>query len=113
MAIDKAVMDYAQPFIPVESTVLAKGCYRATVPGSGLVIWPDKYAHFQYVGYVRTTDDGRVFARKDESKPKLTNRPLQYSEKNPNASKEWIKPMIGAYMGKILHEAQAAMKGGG
>ena len=114
MAIDNAVMNYSQKFIPYDSSFLAKSCYRATVAGSGVVVWDAKYAHFQYVGFVRTTDDGRVFANKHESKPILTDRPLQYThDKNAAASAEWIKPMKAAYMTNILEEAQAAMKGGG
>lgn len=114
VAIDKAVMDYSQPFIPMDSGRLAKSCYTATVAGSGVVIWPEKYAHFQYVGYARTTEDGRVFARKHESKPVLHKEdwPLKYHDK-PTASKEWIEPMKAAYMPYILERAQAAMKGGG
>ena len=115
-AIDKAVMNYSQKFIPAGSASmpLAKSCYRATVVGSGLVEWPGPYAHFQYVGYVRTTEDGRVFANKGESKPILTDRPLKYTnDVNALAGPEWIKPMKAAYMTQILDEAQAAMKGGG
>lgn len=113
-AIDMAVMKYARPFIPFDSGFLSKSAERATVPGSGVVTWDAKYAHFQYVGLVRTTEDGRVFARKHESKPILTDRPLQYThDKNAAASAEWIEPMKAAYMTQILDEAQAAMKGGG
>lgn len=111
-AIDKGVMDLSQEFIPFDSGVLAKGCYGATVVGSGVVVWPEIYAHFQYTGYVRTTEDGRVFARKHESKPVLTDRPLQYKrDKNKAAQEEWIKPMVAAYMQNILDRAEAAMRG--
>ena len=112
--IDKAVMELSEPFVPFDSGRLSKSVYDFTRPGSGVVIWNTPYAHFQYIGLVRTTDDGRVWARKDESKPKLTNRPLQYTQdKHPLASSHWIEPMKAAYMDTILDRAQKAMKGGG
>lgn len=56
------------------------------VNGGGAVEWGAPYSHFQYVGYVRTDENGRVFVGKDEKKPILTNRPLQYGE--PSAERE-------------------------
>lgn len=125
-AIDEAVLRYSAPFIPYDAGRLYKSGWDSTRPGSGIVIWSEKYAHFQYVGRVRTTEDGRVFARKHESKPVLTDRPLKYTRDKAGADEgipgggigrkatsEWIKPMKAAYMKNILDTAQKAMKGNG
>lgn len=56
------------------------------VDGGGEVEWTAPYSHFQYVGFVRTDENGRVFVGKDEEKPILTNRPLKYRE--PSAERE-------------------------
>lgn len=122
-AIDKAVMDYSQRFIPADSEFLAKSCYTATVAGSGVVVWPGPYAHYMWAGEVYGPnipifdDDSGVptgfFSPPNKSKHP-TGRELQYKrDKNPLAGPRWIEPMKAAYMPQILERAQAAMKGGG
>lgn len=123
MAIDNAVMKYAQPFIPFDSGQLAKSCYTATVAGSGVVEWPGPYAHYMYMGEVYgpnipVFDDNSGVPTRFFSPPKKkkhpTGRALDYKlDKNPLAGPRWIEPMKAAYMGNILQEAQNAMKGGG
>lgn len=123
MAIDNAVMKFSQPFIPFDSGALAKSCYRATIPGSGVVEWPGPYARYMYVGEVYgpnipifDDDSGEPtgwFSPPNKRKHP-TGRDLQYKhDKNALAGPRWIEPMKAAYMGAILDEAQAAMKGGG
>lgn len=55
-------------------------------PYGGEVVWDAPYSHFQYIGYVLTDENGRVFVGPKEEKPILTNRPLHYQE--PGAERE-------------------------
>lgn len=120
-AIDKAVMDYAQPFIPFDSGALAKSCYRATVPGSGVVEWPGPYAHYMWEGEVYGPnipvfdDDSGVptgWFSPPGKKKHPTGRKLEYThDKNALAGPRWIEPMKAAYMDEILNEAQKATGG--
>lgn len=121
-AIDNAVMKYSQPFIPFDSGALAKSCYRATVPGSGMVEWPGPYAHYMYMGEVYGPnipvfdDDSGVpasFFSPPGKKKHPTGRRLNYTtDKNALAGPRWIEPMKAAYMGNIIAEAHKAMGGG-
>ncbi len=86
--LDEDVLKDTTPYVPKGDT----GHLRASghvVPGGGAVEWGGPYAHFQYVGYVRTDEDGRVFVGKNEKKPILTNRPLKYQE--PGAEREFFE----------------------
>ncbi len=47
---------------------------------SGFVEWTAPYSHFQYVGLVRTDENGRVWVRKHKEKPILTNRVMKHHE---------------------------------
>ncbi len=74
---EKIVAD-CDPLIPFQqgalrnSVIYPKGVY------GGEIEYNTSYAHFQYVGYVRTDENGRVFVGKHEKKPILTNEPLHY-----------------------------------
>ena len=50
--IDKAVIDYSQPYWAFDTGTLARSAYAATVYGSGQVVWPGPYAHYQAKGEV-------------------------------------------------------------
>lgn len=57
---------------------------------SGFVEWTAPYSHFQYVGFVRTDERGRVWVGKKEEKPILhKDRPLTYHE--PGTTSEWFE----------------------
>ena len=86
--LDEDVLKDTTPYVPKGGTGYLRGSGRIA-DGGGEVIWDALYAHFQYVGYVRTDENGRVFVGKDEKKPILTNKPLQYQE--PGAEKEWFE----------------------
>ena len=64
--IDKSVIDWCLKYCPWDAGVLAKSAYSATVIGSGLVVYPGPYAHYQYVGEVygpnipRKDDNGNI-----------------------------------------------------
>lgn len=113
--IDRLAIKYCYPLVPVKEGILRDSVNSATKIGSGEINYPGPYAHFQYVGYVRTTEDGRVFAKKDESKPVLTNRPLDHSKsRNPNAKSKWFEEMKRSHAQDILEAAiQEANKKGG
>ena len=122
-AIDKGVMDFSQDFIPAGSASmpLAKSCYRATVPGSGVVEWPGPYAHYMYMGEVYGPnipifdDDSGVptrFFSPPGQKKHPTGRDLRYKhDVNALAGSHWIDHMKAARMPKLLDRAEAAMRG--
>lgn len=114
--IDSDVLKFLQKYTPrrsAQGTTLMTSAYSHTTIGSGEINYPGPYAHFQYVGYVRTTEDGRVFARKDEAKPILTKRELSHEKsKNPNATKEWFETMKKNHTQDILESAKRAAKRG-
>ncbi len=86
--LDEDVLNDTTPYVPKGSTGHLRGSGHIA-DGGGEVIWDGPYAHFQYVGYVRTDENGRVWVGKDEQKPILTNRPLQYQE--PGAEREFFE----------------------
>lgn len=68
------------PLIPFQQGGLRNSVNYPQGIYGGEIEWNTPYAHFQYVGYVRTDENGRVFVGKHEEKPILTNRPLHYSQ---------------------------------
>ena len=75
-------------YVPVVGVGHLSDSGRA-VDGGEAVVWDGPYAHYQYVGYVRTDEKGSTFVKKDEKKPILTSRPLEYQSKA--AEKEWFE----------------------
>lgn len=86
--LDEAVLNDTTPYVPKGGTGYLRGSGHIA-DGGGEIIWNGPYAHFQYIGYVRTDERGRVFVGKDEKKPILTDRPLKYQE--PGASSRWFE----------------------
>lgn len=86
--LDEAVLLDTTPYVPKGGTGYLRGSGHIE-DGGGAVVWGANYSHFQYVGYVRTDENGRVWVGKNEQKPILTNRPLQYSQ--PGAEKEFFE----------------------
>lgn len=106
--LNEQIVADCDPLIPFQqgalrnSVIYPKGVY------GGEIEYNTPYAHFQYVGYVRTDENGRVFVGKHEKKPILTNEPLHYHtpgttdhffEKAKEQNKEkWVrlvKEMVG------------------
>lgn len=54
----------------------------------GVIEYNTPYAHYQYVGMLRTDEDGRVIVGKDEIKPILTKTPLVQHE--PGSTDHWF-----------------------
>lgn len=88
-AVDKAVIDYCMPYWAWDTGTLARSAYAASDIGSGQVIYPGPYAHYQYYGVVYTDELGRTFVGPGETKPINTGRPLNY--------KKDVNPLAGAY----------------
>ena len=114
--IDKTVIDYSLRYAPWESGSLAKSAYGATQIGSGRVIYPGPYAHYQYYGEVYgpnipgfEDDSGvptRFFSRPGEKKHP-TGRSLQYAtDVNPLAGPFWVERMKANHINDIVREAQ-------
>ena len=51
-AIDKAVIDWAMAYWAFDTGTLARSAYTASDIGSGEIIYPGPYAHYQYYGEV-------------------------------------------------------------
>ena len=86
--LDEDVLKDTTPYVPKGGTGYLRGSGHIA-DGGGEVVWDANYAHFQYVGYVRTDEDGRVFVGKGEKKPILTETPLQYQE--PGAERKFFE----------------------
>lgn len=122
-AIDKAVIDQSMPYVPMDSGTLAKSAYGATQIGSGKVIYPGPYAHYQYYGEVYgpnipvfDDDSGtptRFFSPPGQKKHP-TGRELQYkTDVNPLAGSFWFERMKADHLQDIIEEAKKAAKGTG
>lgn len=86
-ALDEDVLNDTQPYVPFRSGFLQGSGHIAD--GGGEVVWGAVYSHFQYIGFVRTDENGRVFVGKHEEKPILTERPLQYG--HHGATSRWFE----------------------
>lgn len=87
--LNEDVLNDCTPYVPKGGTGYLRGSGQIPYPYGGEVVWDANYAHFQYVGFVRTDENGRVFVGKDEKKPILTSQPLTYQE--PGATSEWFE----------------------
>lgn len=115
-AIDKAVIDYSLPYVPWETGTLAKSVYGATRIGSGEVVYPGPYAHYQYYGEVYgpnipVFEDNsgiptRYFSPPGQKKHP-TGRKLKYAtDVNPLAGSFWIRRMKADHLNDIIREAK-------
>lgn len=120
-AIDKSVIDFSQPYVPWETGTLAKSAYQASQIGSGKVIYPGPYAHYQYYGEVYgpnipifeddTGIPNRFFSPPGQKKHP-TGRELQYAKDvNPLAGSFWFERMKADRLKDIIEEAKKAAKG--
>ena len=119
--IDKAVIDKSAAYVPFDSGTLANSAYGATQIGSGKIVYPGPYAHYQYYGEVYgpnipvfDDDSGtptRFFSRPGEKKHP-TGRPLHYkTDVNPLAGSFWFERMKADHLNEIVQEAEDAAKG--
>ena len=119
-AIDNAVISYSIPYVPWETGTLAKSPYRASVPGSGRIVYPGPYARYQYYGNVYGPnipvfeDDSGVPTRwfsPPGQKKHPTGKLLKYkTDTNPLAGSYWFERMKAAHMKDIVEEALKVAK---
>jgi hypothetical protein len=115
--IDKAVIDYDLAYCPWESGNMARSAYTATIIGSGEIIYPGPFAHYQYYGEVYGPnipifDDNSGEPTGFWSPPNQlkhpTGRALQYStDVNPLAGAFWFERMKADHCADIVKEAQS------
>ena len=119
--IDKAVIDKSLAYVPWDSGTLGKSAYGATEIGSGKVVYPGPYAHYQYYGEIYgpnipvfDDDSGtptRFFSPPGRKKHP-TGRELQYkTDVNPLAGSFWFERMKADHLQEIIKEAEDAAKG--
>ena len=116
--IDKSVIDYSLPYTPWETGTLAKSAYGATQIGSGRVVYPGPYAHYQYYGEIYGPnipvfeDDSGVptrFFSPPGQKKHPTGRALSYAtDVNPLAGPFWVERMKADHNDDIVREAKNA-----
>ena len=119
--IDKSVMDYCMPYVPHDTGALETGPYAVTDIGSGEVVYPGPYAHYQYYGEVYgpnipvfEDDSGtptRFFSPPGQKKHP-TGRELHYkTDVNPLAGSYWFERMKADHLPEIIEEAKKAATG--
>lgn len=120
--IDKLIMDYDQDYCPWDTGLLAASPYSVTVIGSGEVIYPGPYAHYQYYGEVYGpniwNEDQHIknapspYFSPPGQKKHPTGRELQYdTSKNALAGPYWFERMKADHVDDIVEEAQKAATG--
>lgn len=115
--IDKTVIDYNLAYCPWESGLMAKSAYGATQIGSGRVIYPGPYAHYQYYGEIYGPnipvfeDDSGVptrFFSPPGQKKHPTGRSLDHAtDVNPLAGPFWFERMKADRLQDIVQEAKS------
>lgn len=116
--IDKTVIDYNHHYAPWDSGTLAKSAYGATEIGSGKVVYPGPYAHYQYYGEVYGPNipvfegDSGIptrFFSPPRQKKHPTGRSLNYTtDTNPLAGSFWFERMKADRLQDIIQEAKNA-----
>ena len=120
--IDKLIMDYDQDYCPWDTGLLAASPYSVTVVGSGEVIYPGPYAHYQYYGEVYGpniwNEDQHIknapspYFSPPGQKKHPTGRELQYdTSTNALAGPYWFERMKADHVDDIVEEAQKAATG--
>lgn len=114
--IDKTIIDYSLAYAPWETGSLAKSPYGATQIGSGKVIYPGPYAHYQYYGEIYGPnipvfeDDTGIptrFFSPPGQKKHPTGRSLNHAtDVNPLAGPFWFERMKADRMQDIIEEAK-------
>lgn len=109
--IDNECIKLMQPYTPRLSGVLAFSSINQNCIGTGVIIQEQEYARFQYYGKVMTTEDGRVWAKKNEAKPIITDRDLVHNKsRHPKAGPHWFERMVADSKEDILKGAQEVAK---
>lgn len=117
--IDKSVIDWDLQYVPWETGTLGRSPYSATEIGSGEVVYPGPYAHYQYYGEVYgpnipvfqdDTGEPTGYFSPPGRKKHPTGRPLQYSKDiNPLAGSFWFERMKADHLQDIIKEAKSVV----
>lgn len=118
-AIDKAVIDYMMQYWAYDTGTLARSAYTASDIGSGTIIYPGPYAHYQAMGEVYGPNIPIVrngilegFFSPPGQPKHPTGRPLNYSKDvNPLAGAFPFERMKADHMEDILEEARKVARG--
>lgn len=110
--VDCLVVDYSIPYVPFDTGTLSRSPYAVTDFGSGQVIYPGPYAHYQYMGEVYgpnipiiDSESGSLvrFISPKGQRKYPTGKDLKYSiAMNPLAGSFWIDRMKADRMTDIL-----------
>lgn len=105
MLLNEQIVDDCERFIPKQQGWLRDSVRYPEGPAGGVIEWNSPYAHYQYIGKVRTDENGRVFVGKGEKKPVLTERELEYHE--PGTTSHWFEKAKAEHEGdwiKLVEE---------
>ena len=120
MAIDHAVVNFCEEYVPFDEGLLTSSAKISTVYGSGEVIYNTPYAHFLYYGEVYGPNIP-VFERNNgiptryfspKGKPKHpTGKQLKYNQEvHTLAGPFWAQRMWADHEKDIIREAKAHVK---
>jgi len=121
--IDKLVIEWNLQYCPWDTGTLAESAYTATQAGSGEVIYPGPYAHYQYYGEVYgpnipvfEDNSGKPtgFFSPPKQKKHKTGKKLDYhksQEKQPLAGAFWFERMKADHLNDIVQEAKRVARG--
>ena len=77
------------------------------------LVYRTPYAHYQYIGLVRTDSRGRTFVGSGEKKPILTGRPLKHNKSiHPKATSKWFEASKKVYFSKWISLVKDIIKNG-
>lgn len=106
-ALDTAIVRTTKPYVPASESEVLSDTVRGM--GTGLIEYIQKYAHYLYIGLLRTDEAGRTFVGLGESKPILTGVPLNFStEKHPLAGPQWFERSKADNKDTWIREAKGA-----
>ena len=122
-ALDNAVIRWSEKYTPWKEGLLATSPYAASDIGSGEIVYPGPYAHYQYYGEVYgpnipvfdddSGDPTGWFSPPGQQKHP-TGRELKYNtDYNPLAGPHWIPRMAADHIDDIVAEVEAVALGGG
>lgn len=110
--LDRLVVDYSIPYVPFDTGGLSRSPADVTDYGSGRVIYPGPYAHYQYMGEVYGPNIPII--KGDEivswwsppgQRKTPTGRPLKYDQTiNALAGSFWIERMKADRMADLVRE---------
>lgn len=111
--VDSEVIRQNIPYVPADTTYLSTSAYSATDIGSGKVVYPGPYAHYQYMGVVYGPNipmiigGEQTFRSPAGQKKAPTGQAIKYSkEVHPLAGSFWLERMKADHKDDILEGAK-------